>query len=184
MKIYKTRNDLLDDLPKNMSVVELGVFKGEFATEMYNRLKPSQLYLVDIWEGEFGSGDKDGNNHVTVRDMNEVYREILNRYKDDYTVNVKRCSTTDFLQSCQNDTFDMVYVDADHSYEAVTSDLQLSFNKLRDGGILAGHDYIIGTRIAAAVDNFCLRYKQAIISLTEDGCPTFAIRVDKSVDNN
>ena len=34
-----------------------------------------------------------------------------------------------------------VFIDADHSYDAVLSDLKEWWPKLRKGGIFAGHDY-------------------------------------------
>ena len=37
--------------------------------------------------------------------------------------------------------FDFVYIDADHSEEAVTSDFGLWCPKVREGGLLGGHDY-------------------------------------------
>jgi len=36
---------------------------------------------------------------------------------------------------------DFVYIDADHSYEGVRRDLGAWFGKVREGGVLAGHDY-------------------------------------------
>ena len=36
---------------------------------------------------------------------------------------------------------DFVYIDAEHSYEAMTNDLALWFPKVRAGGVIAGHDY-------------------------------------------
>lgn len=37
-------------------------------------------------------------------------------------------------------TFDLIFIDGDHSYQAVKQDLQLWRDKLRPGGLLAGHD--------------------------------------------
>lgn len=36
---------------------------------------------------------------------------------------------------------DFVYIDADHSYEAVARDLQAWVPRIRRGGLIAGHDY-------------------------------------------
>jgi hypothetical protein len=179
MKIFETRNDLLDKLPKNLNVVELGVFKGEFAEELYNRMAPKQLMLVDIWEGSYGSGDKDGQNHITIDNMETVYNGLVQKYNIVENVKVIRSTSTKFLESQEDNSLDMVYVDADHAYEAVFNDLRLSLTKIKVGGILAGHDYIQGTQIAAAVNNFCYNYNQQIIALTKDGCPTFVIQVIK-----
>ena len=179
MRVFKTRNDLLDKLPKNLKIAELGVFKGEFAQEIYKRMIPKELNLVDIWIGEFGSGDKDGNNHTVVSNMEEVFFSLRDAYKFFSNINVIRSDTENFLNSCADNSYDMIYVDADHSYEAVSRDLELSFAKIKNSGILSGHDYIKNTQIEAAVNNFCYQYKQNIVAITEDGCPTFVIQVTK-----
>lgn len=41
----------------------------------------------------------------------------------------------------ENDTFDLVYIDADHTYESVKKDLYAWYPKVKSGGIFSGHDY-------------------------------------------
>lgn len=41
--------------------------------------------------------------------------------------------------------FDFVYIDADHSYQSVKNDILAWSSKVKDGGILAGHDYIMNS---------------------------------------
>jgi len=51
---------------------------------------------------------------------------------------------------------DIVFIDADHSYDAVRKDIDLWLPKIREGGILAGHDYIdyIEYGVKKAVDEY------------------------------
>lgn len=42
---------------------------------------------------------------------------------------------------CQSGEFDLVFIDADHSYDMVKQDIESWYPKVRDGGILCGHDY-------------------------------------------
>ena len=42
---------------------------------------------------------------------------------------------------CLSKTFDLIYIDGDHSYEACLHDLKASARLLRDGGILCGDDF-------------------------------------------
>lgn len=179
MITYETRNDLIDALPKDLVVAELGVFSGEFSNEIYNRMHPSHLYLVDIWEGTMSSGDKDGQNLVTINNMEEVYHQIKDRYVDTSNIEVVRGTSLDFLNSQPNDSFDMIYIDADHSYNAVKNDLIVSLSKVKNGGLLAGHDYMPNYEVIYAVDDFCREYGQEIIAITKDGCPSFLIQVKK-----
>lgn len=41
----------------------------------------------------------------------------------------------------RDESLDLVFIDADHSYEAVMLDIKSWFPKVRSGGILCGHDY-------------------------------------------
>lgn len=46
-----------------------------------------------------------------------------------------------FLKNIPHNYMDVVYIDADHGYEAVKVDIELSFDKLQTPGFLSGHDY-------------------------------------------
>lgn len=174
MRVFKTRNDMLLYFAKDMRMAELGVFKGEFSKILHETCQPSELHLVDLYEGIFTSGDKDGKNYQTVN-LKEEMDKISIYYSDYPEVRVVKSSTNDFLNSFEDEYFDFIYIDADHSYEGVTSDLELSYQKIKSGGFICGHDYIVKTQCAYAVDNFCIRKKLEIEYITQDGCPSFCI---------
>jgi predicted O-methyltransferase YrrM len=50
-------------------------------------------------------------------------------------------STHDAAQLVGNGSLDFVFIDADHSYEAVKDDIACWKSKVRRGGWLGGHDY-------------------------------------------
>ncbi len=178
---YKTRQDLLSLVPKGAKIVEIGVFKGEFAKIIYDTVSFDEFYMVDIWTGTFGSGDKDGNNHVIVPDMEAVYKDLLQQTKHITGIHVVRSTSESFLKGCANNYFDAIYVDGDHTGTAVYNDLVESYRTLKPGGLLMGHDYHYEAcrDIVLAVARFCEEYGQSICGLTEDGCPSFLIRVTK-----
>ena len=173
----KTRTELLSYIPRGGKVLELGVFRGEFAKEIIKSVVPDELYLVDIWEGEMGSGDKDGHNYAKISDMKMVYLSLFHQTKHKDNIHIVRCDTTSFLKSCNDNYFDVIYVDADHSEEAVYNDMVNSFKVVKPRGYLMGHDY--HHQIKIAVDRFCNDYNQKIIHVTQDGCPTFIIKCCK-----
>lgn len=174
MKIFETRNDMILAFEKNLKIAELGVFRGEFSKIIYNICKPSKLYLVDLYNGIFTSGDKDGKNYQTVNLEDEMYR-IQSEFSNDSSVEVIKESTIEFLSKLTDGYLDMVYIDADHSYSGVMDDLELSYKKVKVGGYICGHDYIQNTACENAVNQFCSNKNLEIEYLTKDGCPSFCI---------
>jgi GR25 family glycosyltransferase involved in LPS biosynthesis len=174
MKV-KDRNILLDQLPRNMKIAELGVFCGEYSKILKEKLSPSEFYLVDTFPSEMWCGDKDGNNMI-CKNLENVYTELVTEYENDSTVKVFKTTSVEFLSSLPDEYLDMVYIDTVHTYEHVKEELKLSLLKVRKGGIIAGHDYsphLDG--VIQAVDEFCKEHNRKISLLTEDGCPTYII---------
>ena len=175
---YKTRSDLLEIIPEHGKILEIGVFVGDFAKQILEKAHPSHLYLVDIWQGTYGSGDKDGNNHYEIENMEEIYLGLYQKYKYYNNVDVIRSTSVAFLKSCENNFFDAVYIDGDHTAQSVYNDLFYSYLKTKNGGIIMGHDYHHGVKEAVSV--FCKQFNQKVIAIADDGCPSFFINVIKT----
>lgn len=173
-KIFDTRNEMFSSFNKNLVVAELGVFKGEFSKDIKKIIEPKRLFLVDLFSGYFGSGDKDGLNH-TYAQLEEEEQKLREFFKNDTNVEIIKNDTISFLDSLDNETLDIVYIDADHSYESVKKDLRHSLSKVKTGGLICGHDYVEYTQAKNAVDDFCRENNLVIKYLTKDGCPSFAI---------
>lgn len=173
-KIFETRDEMLMEFDKNLIIAELGVFEGEFSKRIKEICQPKKLYLIDLFDGYFGSGDKDGHNHHYVQLEDEMVK-IIDHFKDCPEVEVVKNSTIDFLNTLQDNYLDMVYIDADHSYNSVLEDLRLSYKKIKPGGLICGHDYVEHTEAKLAINQFCQETNLEIKFLTKDGCPSFCI---------
>lgn len=176
MKILKTRNNLLTEIGQQQIACEIGVFKGEFSEIMLNILQPDELHLIDIFEGKTVSGDKDGNN-VILTDLDEEYNKLLDKYYLNDNVIIHKGKSKDVLSTFKDEYFDLIYIDGDHSYNAVKEDLELAYKKVKNEKYICGHDYTkkLFPGVVKAVDEFCNKYNLIINYLTEDGCPSFCI---------
>lgn len=182
---YPDRNAMVKELvPIGGVIAELGVFQGEFAKVLYDTLKPSKMYLVDTWNGRLISGDVDGNNVVAV-DAHVAYEKTKTAFQLEREVMVVRKTTTEFLHNLEDNSLNLVYIDADHSYEGVKQDLYNSWSKVQAGGWIMGHDYEINSNkcrnnydfgVKRAVDEFVKHYGLRIEALALDGCVSFAIK--------
>src|SRR5512139_6522 len=62
------------------------------------------------------------------------------------------CRSPEAAEQFPDKMFDFVFIDADHSLEAVERDIAAWRPKIKDGGLLCGHDYGTDWGVAVAVD--------------------------------
>ena len=73
---------------------------------------------------------------------------------------VHRTLSAEAAERFDDGSLDFVYLDANHAYEAISTDVRRWYRKLRLGGILASHDFLDGTLpegefgVASAVREF------------------------------
>lgn len=180
MNVVLKREDLLKLIPKHSIIAELGVFEGNFSNKINIFNEPKKLFLVDTFQGLMGSGDVNGENFRVV-DLDVEYKKLLKEHSDNPNIIITKSSTTSFLKSLNNDYLDAVYIDADHSYKSVLSDLYLSHQKVKDCGYILGHDYcnIMFPGVVNAVTDFCLQKKLKINFLSSEKLPSFLIKNHK-----
>jgi hypothetical protein len=190
IKIYENRNQMLLDLPKNLIVAELGVFNGTFSESILKICEPSQLILIDLWENtNIMSGDVDGNNVVKINGE-DLYNQVNTKFQNVENIVIHRDYTTSAMSKYPDDYFDVVYIDADHSYSGCMADLEISFKKVKSGGYIMGHDYeqnfektknVYNFGVNRAVNEFCQKYSQTMSIKANDGCVSYGIKIKKII---
>ena len=136
--------------------VELGVAFGGHSEALLKNTEVSRLYGIDPYR-HFDEYDDPMN--LPQDEFDELYLYTLNRLKPfgDRYIHIRK--TSDSAISDIPNEIDFVYIDADHSYEGVARDLGLWFMKVKDGGIIGGHDYDHSSfpGVKKAVDEFFRR---------------------------
>jgi hypothetical protein len=172
----KTREDLLKRIPKNGICAEIGVFEGVFSEKILAELSPSKLYMVDIFCGNMCSADKNGNNMKWI-DLDIPYNILKSKYSDSGKVIIYKGDSLSFFKGLSNGYLDFVYIDADHSFNGVKSDLEQAYMKVKKGGFIGGHDYCTNFQgVIKAVDDFCSLNKLEFNLTTDDGCNSYLIQ--------
>jgi predicted O-methyltransferase YrrM len=80
----------------------------------------------------------------------------------------------------QDESFDLVYIDGDHTYEGVVKDLAAWYPKVKKGGIICGDD-IGWPGVKKAVDEFFIKLKKEYQIISKNGfenMPAFYFIVD------
>jgi hypothetical protein len=148
VEIPRNRNDLGSFL-NNLGLktgAELGVQQGLFSeVTLGNWSDCDRYYLIDVWR-KLDSNYKDSANvDDNIQDL--LYQETkkrLRKFEDRTELVYIRDFTSNAVHSIPDGSLDYVYIDARHDYCSVTEDLELYWPKLRPGGIVAGHDYMLG----------------------------------------
>jgi len=114
---------------------EIGVYKGEFSEKLLLRSGLHILYGIDTWE----------NSAMTWKNLPEpskVYQNCIDRLaKFNKRVRLIQGESTQVAKQFKQHSLDFIYLDADHSYNAVLADLQAWWDKVRPGGMFSGHDF-------------------------------------------
>lgn len=137
--------------------VEVGVAFGGHAEAILEQTNVETLYGIDPYEHIEGYDDVLNLPQAGFESMFWYMAGRLSRFGR--YVHIRERSAVAAQRAVGN--CDFVYIDADHSYNGVLQDLTLWTPKVRDGGIIAGHDYG-GEKtpgVKAAVDQFCKAYR-------------------------
>lgn len=156
-----------------MQGAEIGVLKGVTSKALLEHLPDLFLWMVDSWSAcspdsaYFAS--QDGVARFSQADHLANLEEAFNRTA--FAASRRACVRADSVAAAKGipaGSLDFVFIDADHTYDAVQRDIETWWPKIRLEGILCGHDY--GGRrnrhglwgVNRAVDEFVARHDLAL----------------------
>lgn len=123
---------------------EIGVFAGDLSVRLLQD-SDINLIMVDSWtihgEGQYAeSGDFHAN--LTQVQQDEFFAMTRNRVKfANGRARIIRKSSVEAAKEIANNSLDFVFIDADHSYEGCKADIIAWKDKVKEGGLISGHDY-------------------------------------------
>lgn len=140
--------------------VEVGVRRGEFSRALLEAWNGTHLISVDPWSEAPPESYRDVAN-TRQPEHDEFHRETVERLAPfGERSTIWRVTGAEAATRLPHHCLDFVYLDARHDRESVATDLANWFEKVRPGGIIAGHDYVDGTfpegefGVRSAVDAF------------------------------
>lgn len=159
------RFHLIENMPKDGVVAELGTYRGDFARQIIEHASPRHLHLIDI---DFSNFDPRGLAGPNVSCHSGLISDVLSKFPDEY--------------------FDWIYVDANHSYSQVAADCRLAADKVRRGGYLVFNDFahidpMLGRYgVHRAVSEFIVdrRWKLAFFAL--DPVALYDVAIQRPID--
>jgi predicted O-methyltransferase YrrM len=134
-------NTIAHSITADGKVVEIGSWKGRSTVAICEALKQKpevEFYAVDTFEGDPEIW-KDG--YKEELDNDSIYKEFQKNTAEYGFLKIIRTTSNEASIQFADESLDWVFLDGDHSYDAVCNDVRAWFPKLKYGGLLSGHDY-------------------------------------------
>lgn len=174
MPISVDLNEFYNRLPKEGITCEIGVYKGGSAWTLYQAVKPHTLYLIDPYV-PYGGHAILTNDNECIDARKSAHRQFADCHNVIFIEKTSKDASYDFPAFF----FDIVYIDGDHSYDAVMDDLITYYDKIKVGGWLTGHDYKSAShlQVKEAVDDFLKERNLQLDFITNEEWPRWALNI-------
>lgn len=153
-RLFSNRNELIKSFKYEYlaKVAEVGVQEGLFNEFINDTLQPKELYAIDIDITQYTSRTIIKDNVIPI---NKPSKNIL---------------ASDFSSQ-----LDLIYLDADHSYNAAKKDIEILKDIVRPGGLFVFNDFTMFSvhemlfyGVAKAVTEFIIKEKWQVVGLALD----------------
>lgn len=133
----RTFDFLLSKVADSGVFVECGAWLGKSSSYLCDKAQDRiSVYIVDSW---LGSENELTTNHKLVK-TNNVYEMFLDNMGDRKFTPIVGYGL-DAALLFDDSSCDVVFIDMEHTYNAVKKDIEAWLPKVKVGGYLAGHDY-------------------------------------------
>lgn len=124
------------DVVSNFRALEIGSHMGESTKLIAASRIFKEIVAIDPHKGQ------EEFNDMYNLSWNDIKREFYNNIKHFDNVELIPDYSFNVADRFENKSFDFIYIDAAHDYESVIKEIDLFWPKLKQGGIMAGHDYV------------------------------------------
>jgi predicted O-methyltransferase YrrM len=133
--------DLARRLPSPCRMLEVGSWLGQGSTKILiaaGKAKDAEVFCVDTWQGNL---NVEKHQQIVGRyDVLGTFLHNVNAAGGSGIVRMLVMSSESAARVLADASFDLVFIDADHSYRSTKSDIRAWRSKVTRGGILCGHD--------------------------------------------
>jgi hypothetical protein len=140
------KSDQVSSLQRAKGVcVEIGTWHGGFADALLQNPDVTKLYCVDPYKhfknGEFVASCNDLTQEQYDDLFHRVSSGLYSRFGQHRVVFLRELSI-EAAKQFEDESIDYIYIDGNHEYSYVLSDLQTWWPKVKKGGCICGDDVI------------------------------------------
>jgi glycosyltransferase involved in cell wall biosynthesis len=123
---------LFDNAKEMESIVEIGSWKGRSTHALLSGCKGT-VYAVDHFLGS--NNEPEAHAEAKTRDISQDFMKNVGNFKN---LKVLKMGSAEATKQFSDNSVDMVFIDAGHTYEEVLSDIKMWLPKAKK--IICGHD--------------------------------------------
>ncbi len=120
---------------------EIGTARGSYAITLSVNNPDLKLYCVDAWKTYDGL-----NDYTDQKQLDEFLSNAMKRLEPYKNIEIEHGLSMEVVKRFKDESLDFVYIDANHEFPYVAEDLFYWSKKVRPGGIVSGHDYLLKQR--------------------------------------
>jgi len=136
---------MVQQFPTGSHFVEVGSWKGKSAAfmtvEIINSGKDIKFDCVDTWLGSEEHQEGAGFFDPLIKEgkLFDHFIDNMKSVEEHYTP--VRLPSVEAARKYEDSSLDFVFIDAAHDYDNVKADIHAWYPKIKEDGILAGHDW-------------------------------------------
>ena len=146
--LVKRGDAIIRRLPRNACMAEVGVLIGKLSEYLLHTRRDIKLLMIDSW----APADEQPDSYKKTRDVHSTHDVVrVNKHKEEAAnrarhypgrAHIMHMTSLEAAQDIEDYSLDLVFLDADHSYEGVKADLMAWVHKVKaPDGWIGGHDY-------------------------------------------
>jgi hypothetical protein len=171
-QVTNNRIDIIEALPKGGTFAEIGTLHGDFIVKVIEISQPEAVHLFDL-------------DFSNLRPEN--YERIQAYGKATFHLGDSSSQLSKLAESAKG-AFDIIYIDADHSYEGVWKDLTAALPILKPRGYLVCNDYTTWDPIGccpygvfSAVNRFATEHEFYFTHLALESCGFHDVALQRKI---
>jgi hypothetical protein len=149
----KLYSRFVHELSSGSKIVEVGCWKGKslayLGVEIVNSGKSISVDAVDTWDALDTEYYHKTDTYVLSKSLYSLFLSNIARLS--HIIKPVRMKSLDAANLYENESLDVVFIDACHEYECVKEDINAWLPKVKKNGYLSGHDYSSHPSVAQAV---------------------------------
>jgi SAM-dependent methyltransferase len=169
-RVFPSREELIVTMTKSAVCAEVGVESGYFSAQILKRTAPRRLHLLDL-------------------DISQIrydrYPELVSAVESG-VVQLHQGRSVQIFSTFPDSYFDWLYVDGDHSFAGVTSNIRQAVRVVKPQGLIVFNDYVkysplehVQYGVMEAVNDLCLRQDFEVVGFALHGLGYFDVALRK-----